>query len=174
VCAQENAEDCLTLNIYRPQGTPASAKLPVAVYLFGGSFYSGGANGYSPSNMVTRSKTLVSPPPSTSAFKSLALARAADADFSHPSQNVPILVVTLDYRLGISGFAASPALRAAGLLNNGLADQRQALRWLHDNVVYFGGDPDKLLLFGQSAGGASLLHPPELALAPLPRARALC
>ncbi|GAA5895180.1 hypothetical protein JCM8208_000137 [Rhodotorula glutinis] len=128
--SKENAEDCLTLNIYRPQGTPASAKLPVAVYLFGGSFYSGGANGYSPSNMVMRSKAL----------------------------NVPIIVITLDYRLGVSGFAASPALRAAGLLNNGLADQRQALRWIHDNILYFGGDPDKVLLFGQSAGAISVSY----------------
>ncbi|GAA5941730.1 hypothetical protein JCM3775_000087 [Rhodotorula graminis] len=128
--SKENAEDCLTLNIYRPQGTPPSAKLPVAVYLFGGSFYSGGASSYSPSNMVTRSKTL----------------------------NVPIIVITLDYRLGVSGFAASPALRGAGLLNNGLADQRQALRWIHDNVPYFGGDPDKLLLFGQSAGAISVSY----------------
>lgn len=68
---------------------------------------------------------------------------------------MPIIVVTLDYRLGHLGFGASPALRAAGLLNNGLADQREALRWVHDNVPYFGGDADKIMLFGQSAGGAS-------------------
>ncbi|GAA5885699.1 hypothetical protein JCM6882_007533 [Rhodosporidiobolus microsporus] len=126
--SKETSEDCLYVNIYRNQGTTASAKLPVMVYIYGGSFYSGGASSYSPSTLVARSRDL----------------------------NRPVIFVTLDYRLGALGFGASPALREAGALNLGLHDQRQALRWVKQNIKFFGGDPDKIMLFGTSAGAISV------------------
>ncbi|BGP15770.1 hypothetical protein JCM10213v2_003759 [Rhodosporidiobolus nylandii] len=124
------SEDCLRINIYRPQGTKNDAGLPVMVYIFGGSFYSGGANGYSPTNLVLRSQAI----------------------------GKPTIVCTIDYRLGFLGFGASDALREAGLLNLGLHDQRQALRWVSENIQAFGGDPSKVLLFGQSAGAIAVSY----------------
>ncbi|MFL6082730.1 MAG: carboxylesterase/lipase family protein [Mycobacterium sp.] len=68
-----------------------------------------------------------------------------------------IIVVTINYRLGALGFLAHPALGPAGQIGNyGLADQQAALRWVHDNIADFGGDPDKVTLAGESAGGISV------------------
>jgi len=68
-----------------------------------------------------------------------------------------IVVVTLNYRLGALGFLAHPSLGAPGAIGNyGLADQQTALRWVHDNIAAFGGDPDKVTIAGESAGGMSV------------------
>jgi para-nitrobenzyl esterase len=68
-----------------------------------------------------------------------------------------IVVVTLNYRLGALGFLAHPALGPDGAVGNyGLQDQQAALRWVHDNIAAFGGDPDKVTIAGESAGGMSV------------------
>ena len=68
-----------------------------------------------------------------------------------------IVVVTLNYRLGALGFLAHPALGPPGDVGNyGLADQQAALRWVRDNIARFGGDPDKVTVAGESAGGISV------------------
>lgn len=68
-----------------------------------------------------------------------------------------IIVVTINYRLGTLGFLAHPALGAGGDVGNyGLADQQAALRWVRDNIAEFGGDPEKVTVAGESAGGMSV------------------
>ena len=71
-----------------------------------------------------------------------------------------VVVVTLNYRVGLAGFLAHPALSressngSSG--NYGLLDQIEALRWVQDNIAAFGGDPRRVTVFGQSAGGSSI------------------
>lgn len=68
-----------------------------------------------------------------------------------------IVLVTLNYRLGVLGFLSTGNNRAPG--NFGLKDQVLALKWVQKNIVFFGGDADKVTLFGHDAGGASVqLH----------------
>ncbi len=68
-----------------------------------------------------------------------------------------IVVVTINYRLGTLGFLAHPALGGGGDVGNyGLADQQAALRWVRDNIADFGGDPEKVAVAGESAGGMSV------------------
>ncbi|HEY9367827.1 carboxylesterase/lipase family protein [Streptomyces sp.] len=75
-----------------------------------------------------------------------------------------VVVVTLNYRLGIEGFAQLEGAPA----NRGLLDQVAALQWVRDNIRAFGGDPDRVTVFGQSAGGGSVA-----ALLAMPRAAGL-
>jgi para-nitrobenzyl esterase len=68
-----------------------------------------------------------------------------------------IVVVTLNYRLGALGFLAHPSLGTGNNIGNyGLADQQAALRWVRNNIVNFGGDPAKVTIAGESAGGMSV------------------
>lgn len=117
-------EDCLVLNIWTPT-LDRQARRPVLVHLHGGGWYGGSGN--SPQ------------------FDGAMLARHGDA-----------VVVTLNHRLGAFGFLDLSSLhpRYADSGCNGLQDIVAALRWLRENIASFGGDPDRLLVFGQSGGGA--------------------
>lgn len=83
------------------------------------------------------------------------------ADISRDTQ-IPTIIVTLNYRLGVLGFLASEEIMAynkshgeAGVGNYGLWDQVEALRWIQKHIRAFGGDPSRVTLFGQSAGGGT-------------------
>src|SRR6202171_4867142 len=69
-----------------------------------------------------------------------------------------VIVVTINYRLGLLGFFAHPAIDAEGHLNGnyGFMDQQFALQWVKSNIAKFGGDPNRVTIFGESAGGQSI------------------
>jgi para-nitrobenzyl esterase len=121
------SEDCLYLNVWTPAGS-ADEKLPVLVYIFGGGFQNG--DGSEPR------------------YDGESMARRG------------IVAVTLNYRTNIFGFFSHPELtresphHASG--NYGLLDQVAALRWVHQNIAAFGGDPKRVTIAGESAGSLSV------------------
>ncbi|EAQ83708.1 hypothetical protein CHGG_10112 [Chaetomium globosum CBS 148.51] len=129
------SDDCLNLNIIRPSRASLKnkdQKLPVAVWLYGGAFTDGfGADLNSNYSWVVQASV---------------------------AKDMPIMAVTLNYRVGFFGFPGGEEIAAAGLTNLGLKDQRQALRWVRENIAAFGGDPDKITVWGQSAGGNSIIY----------------
>jgi para-nitrobenzyl esterase len=126
-------EDCLYLNVWRPNTTTHGA--PVMVWVHGGGFTTGSAADKVP----TSSDSLW--------YDGRAFA-----------ERHGVVVVTLNYRLGVFGFFAHPALADEGspVGNQGLFDQRLALKWVQSNIKAFGGDPSNVTLFGESAGSASV------------------
>ena len=82
-----------------------------------------------------------------------------DYDASKLVKDGDTVVVTFNYRLNVFGFLAHPALDAEGhpFANYGILDQQAALRWIRQNIRAFGGDPDNVTLFGESAGGQSTM-----------------
>ncbi|MBV6416381.1 MAG: Para-nitrobenzyl esterase [Steroidobacteraceae bacterium] len=122
-------EDCLKLNVYAPGGAfEGGERVPVMVWIHGGSFRWGAGSwpGAEPFALVHRG----------------------------------VIVVTINYRLGRLGLFAHPALSASmpdePVANYALMDQIAALRWVRDNIAAFGGDPARVTIFGQSAGGISV------------------
>ncbi len=128
--SKDKDEDCLTLNIWTKNFDP-SAKKTVMFYIHGGAFALGGT---------------VDP-----MYDGQYLA-ASDPD---------IIVVTTNYRVGIMGFMPldnvpgyTDEYKNAGLL--GILDQQMALKWVKRNIARFGGNPDDITIFGESAGGGSV------------------
>src|SRR4029453_6502911 len=122
------SEDCLYLNVWTP-ATSASARRPVFVYIYGGGNVegSGAVPVYDGEGLASKG----------------------------------LVVVTFNYRVGVLGFFTHPELskessyHASG--NYGLLDQIAAVKWVHDNIAAFGGDPARITIAGQSAG-ASAVH----------------
>lgn len=124
------SEDCLNLNVARPKKIGAGKKLPVMVWIHGGSFW--WASNTEP----------------TTAPDGLIRQSIENGD--------PIIHVAMNYRLGFFGFANSGALKAERSENAGLRDQRAAIEWVRDNIERFGGDPENITIFGQSSGGLAI------------------
>jgi para-nitrobenzyl esterase len=122
------SEDCLTLNVWTP-AKAKSAKLPVMVWIYGGGYLAGGTS-------------------------------EPRQDGTNLATKHDVIVVSMNYRLGIFGFFANAELAAesrhgsAG--NYGLMDQAAALEWVQKNIKEFGGDPDNVTIFGESAGSFSV------------------
>jgi len=120
------SEDCLTLNIWRPK---KKGKFPVMFWIHGGG-YTGGASNYEMYNGARL------------------------------SAEQEVVVVSINYRLNIFGFFAHPQAseedphHSSG--NYGLLDQIQALKWVKNNIENFGGAPENITIFGESAGGVSV------------------
>ena len=122
-------EDCLHLNIWKADDTGAEKK-PVMVWIHGGAFEMGGTVDplYEAHNLVR--------------------------------ENPYVIVVSIEYRVGVFGFFHLSHLPDGDdypdAQNLGLMDQMMALKWIHENIEGFGGDPENVTIFGESAGGASV------------------
>lgn len=120
-------EDCLYLNVFAPVHPRRPARLPVIVNIHGGAFKVGAAIDNDPSRIAASTETIV---------------------------------VMINYRLGQFGFLAHAALgaeaRDGSSGNYGFLDQQAALRWVHENIAAFGGDPENVTIQGGSAGGWSV------------------
>ena len=123
----EMSEDCLYLNVWTPAAGKDS-RLPVMFWIHGGAFQNGFGHEIE--------------------FDGDAFAKKG------------VVLVTINYRLGMCGFLAHPLLTAEnggkGSGNYGLFDQLAALKWVKKNIAAFGGDPDNVTVFGQSAGAGSV------------------
>ena len=125
------SEDCLTLNIVKPSTNATS--LPVAVWIHGGGFSDGSSRRdvYNLSYIVQNGM----------------------------EQGKPFIGVSINYRLGGFGFLKGDELLKLGNTNVGLRDQLKALEWLNENIAGFGGDPNHIVIWGESAGATSVgLH----------------
>ncbi|CAJ1070928.1 bile salt-activated lipase-like [Xyrichtys novacula] len=121
-------EDCLYLNIWVPHGKQLSSDLPVMIWLYGGGFITG-----STTDLMFD-------------------------DYLYSGQEIAdrggVIIVSVGYRVGTLGFLSSGDSGLPG--NYGLWDQHAAIAWVHRNIRSFGGDPENITLFGESAGGASV------------------
>ncbi|KAI0770567.1 Alpha/Beta hydrolase protein [Fomes fomentarius] len=124
------SEDCLSINVIRPANISVDAKLPILVWIYGGGFTQGSNafDVYNGSAIVERSVEI----------------------------GQPIIFAAMNYRLDVFGFLGGKEIKEAGLGNLGLHDQRTALRWVNKFIPAFGGDPDKVTIWGQSAGSISV------------------
>uniref|UniRef100_A0A6B2L1V8 Carboxylic ester hydrolase n=1 Tax=Arcella intermedia TaxID=1963864 RepID=A0A6B2L1V8_9EUKA len=124
-CPDEISEDCLYLNVYAPRLANVSTPQPVMVFIPGGHFDAGTAG-----CILYDGSTIVS------------------------SSNV--VLVTINYRLGFLGWLTNVSPGNFSIEGNfGFMDQIFALRWVRDNIAAFGGDPNQVTLYGQSAGSSS-------------------
>jgi para-nitrobenzyl esterase len=126
-----SSEDCLFLNIFirnnKRNGEEGPSSSPVMVWIHGGALTVGESDDYIPTKLVHQGN---------------------------------VIVVTINYRLGALGFLAHPALTAESpdhiSGNYGIMDQQFALEWIQRNIAAFGGDPQNVTIFGESAGGLSV------------------
>jgi carboxylesterase type B len=141
------SENCLTLRIARAVNTAEGfLKLPVMAYIYGGGDTSGQAydQAYTPVELVRGAAEKKIP------IIYVAMKCATQLIFLTHS------LIAYSYRVGFFGFAASPGLREEGSLNAGRLDQRLALEWIQKNFHLFGGDPENVTIFGESAGANSV------------------
>ena len=120
------SEDCLYLNVWTPAAS-AEEKLPVMIWIHGGAFMRGESHTPRSNGEVLAGQGCV--------------------------------VVSINYRLGIFGFFGHPELaeeQNGHCGNYGIMDQAAAVRWVYENIAAFGGDPQNITVFGQSAGGFSV------------------
>jgi len=123
-------EDCLNLNVVRPSGTTYHSRLPVLLWIYGGGFNQG-SNADPMWNLSYVVQTSV-------------------------QNKQPVIAVSINYRLSFLGFPGGKQSIDSGITNLGLKDQRIALHWVHENINAFGGDPEKVTIWGESAGAISV------------------
>ncbi|KAF0329845.1 carboxylesterase family protein [Colletotrichum asianum] len=133
-------EDCLVLDVVVPKSAfeqhrstnISGSGVPVIVWFQGGGYTTGSKDQFGgPAGL-------------------LAQATAFEPD--------GLVFVAINYRLGAFGWSAGPTIQSDGTANVGLLDQRFALDWVQKHIAKFGGDPKKVTVMGESAGGGSLMH----------------
>ncbi len=128
----EGNEDCLYLNIWTPN--PNATDLPVLVFIHGGGNQQGGASQTSGNTQMYSGKNM--------------------------AERGNAVIVTIQYRLGPLGFLVHPGLAAENEMklsgNYAVLDQILALHWVQNNIASFGGNPSKVMIFGESAGGVNV------------------
>lgn len=127
ITTQAQSEDCLNINIWRPEGTQSGDNLPVYVVIHGGDFEHGAG-----SDPLIHGDTVV--------------AQGA-------LDNKPFIAVSFNYRLGLLGSYWQKGANIDG--NYGLGDQQQALNWVNQHITEFGGNTTNITLLGQGAGAMS-------------------
>ncbi|VDC07075.1 unnamed protein product [Peniophora sp. CBMAI 1063] len=126
-----DSEDCLTINVYTPANATENSQLPVVFWIYGGGFEDGQTASFNGSVIVERALQL----------------------------ELPVVYVSVNYRLSALGFPGGREARDAGVENLGLQDQRLGMRWVQKHISAFGGDPSKVIIWGESAGAISVaLH----------------
>lgn len=123
-------EDCLTITVQRPEGTRAGDNLPVLFWIHPGGYDFGSSSILEPADLVNAAVM----------------------------QGQPFVFVAINYRLAGFGFLPGAEVKAAGVANLGLLDQRMGLEWVQDNIAAFGGDPSKVTIWGESAGAWSVVN----------------
>ncbi|VDC00398.1 unnamed protein product [Peniophora sp. CBMAI 1063] len=127
--ADGSSEDCLFLNIHVPDSLKLEGNTSVPVLVWiHGGGYIGGSHMMYPAENLARN--------------------------AHGG----LVVVSVQYRLGPFGFLAGKDVKEGGALNAGLLDQELALKWVQKHITKFGGDPDRVAIFGNSAGAGSVLQ----------------
>ncbi|KLO13411.1 alpha/beta-hydrolase [Schizopora paradoxa] len=126
--SNESIEDCLMLNVHVPGTISPGAKLPVIFFIHGGGYVAGTTTGSSGSDII------------------------------RDAGGGGLIGVESEYRLGIFGFLAGEEVKKHGALNTGLLDQNAALEWIQKYIHLFGGDPEQVTIWGQSAGAGSVLQ----------------
>ncbi|KAF8854312.1 alpha/beta-hydrolase [Acephala macrosclerotiorum] len=131
------SEDCLLLDVLVPKAIydnrASGSGAPVVIWIHGGGYTLGWKTQYG---------------------SGVGLLTASQA---HGKTGV--IYVAINYRLGLFGFLSGPTFSTqGGTANNGLLDQRMAIEWVQANIQKFGGDPNKLTVMGESAGGGSTIH----------------
>ncbi|MBY5943973.1 carboxylesterase family protein [Photobacterium rosenbergii] len=132
----EQSEDCLSLNIWRPARIKQQAKLPVYVFIHGGSFESGAG-----SSALNQADTIVA---------------QSISDTALGQREEPFIAVTLNYRVGLLGSMWVDAKENPQGGNFGIGDQKRALEWVNKYISQFGGDETNVTVFGESAGAMSI------------------
>lgn len=142
IVGRTRSEDCLSINVQAPVGTTKGDKLPVVIWIYGGAFEVGG-----PFTALSEADVVRGTAPN---YNIGGLVRTS-VDLGQP-----IIGVSANYRLNAFGFSASKEMEEAGLLNLGLEDQRVAMQWVQSHISEFGGDPDQVVIMGESAGSWSV------------------
>ena len=127
-------EDCLFLDVVVPQQLfkkKPKKGAPVLVWIYGGGYTAGSkTDSYNPAGLLTRSQV---------------------------GEDDGVIYVSLNYRLGAFGWLSGSTFQEDGTSNVGLHDQRFALEWVQKHIAKFGGDPKRVTVFGESAGGGSIM-----------------
>ncbi|KAL7953642.1 Alpha/Beta hydrolase protein [Trichoderma compactum] len=126
--APDSSEDCLTINVQRPKGVQEGDGLPVLFWIYGGGFLAGSTAGFDGTKLVDTGVLL----------------------------GKPFIFVAVNYRVAAWGFLPGRQILEEGSGNAGLLDQRMGLEWVADNIKAFGGDPDKVTVWGESSGAISV------------------